>query len=84
MKDYEETYNSFWKEIVEKDGVLDLDQVKRELHDYHRMLGEVPKVYDHVTGGRISKPNTPASAVIAEHDDEVTRLCEEAAAEPKE
>lgn len=75
MKDYEKTYNEFWKDLVEDEhGNLDKDKVMRELSDFSVMLDEVPKVYDHVTGGRISKPNTCASAVIAEHDNVMTDI----------
>lgn len=69
MEDYETTYEEFWKEIVENpDGSLNLDQVKRELHDYERLLSEVPQVFCHVTGGLISKPNTKAECVIEEFE----------------
>lgn len=61
----EETFEEFWRDIVTNaDGTLDVDQVKRELHDYRTLLREVPRVYQRVTGGRISKPNTHADAVI--------------------
>ena len=63
MKDYEQNYEEFWKEIVEKDGNLDLDQIKRELFDFHRLIQNVPKVYDHVTGGAVTKPLTDPSIV---------------------
>lgn len=69
MEDYKDTYQKFWKALVETDGQLDPDKVMRELHDYKTVLDEVPKVYDHVTGGRISKPNTRAEHVIGAHDD---------------
>lgn len=62
-------YDEFWKEIIEPNGVVNFEQVKRELFDYHTLLENVPKVYDHITRGRISKPNTLASAVIAIADD---------------
>lgn len=62
----EEVYNEFWKGIVEVDGVVDMQAVKNELSDFSHMLDQVPKVYMEVTRGRISKPNTYASAVISE------------------
>lgn len=65
MKDYEKVYNEFWKGIIEnKDGVVNIDQVKRELSDYYFMLNEVPKVYCEVTNDNISKPNTYAYEVL--------------------
>ena len=77
MQDYEKTYDEFWKEIIEKNGVVDIEQVKKELHDYHFILGEVPKVYCHVTGSRVSKPNTFASDVISEADEYTNEMIEQ-------
>lgn len=66
--DYEKTYDDFWKPLVEKDGALDLDAVKRELHDYCTFMRNAAEVYCHVTGNRISKVNTDPAAVIGEAD----------------
>lgn len=63
MKDYEQCYEEFWKEIIEKDGVIDVDQVKKELFDFHRMIQNVPKVYDYVTGGAVSKSLTDPDVI---------------------
>ena len=65
----QEEFEDFWRSIVCLDGEWDLDQVKRELHDYSMMLKEVPKVFHYVTNGRISKPNIHASAVIGVFDE---------------
>lgn len=75
-KDYEQTYAEFWAGILDAPGVDREDRIKRELHDYSFLMDEVPKVYDHVSGGRISKPNTMAFEVIGQHDD----LCADKAA----
>lgn len=60
----EECFQDFWYGLVCPGGTWDLDQVKRELHDYHTLITEVPKAYMEVTCGRVSKPNTLASVVI--------------------
>ena len=61
----EADFNEFWKDLVCKpDGTLDPEKVKRELFDFHVVMGEVQKVYDNLTGGKISKPNTRAEVVI--------------------
>lgn len=65
----EEIYDSFWKDIVEKDGVVDMVQIKRELADFHVLIEEVPKVYSAVSWGMISKPTTCAHEVIREFED---------------
>lgn len=61
-----EVYDRFWKDIIEIDGAVDMEAVKAELSDFEFILEEVPKVYDELTHGRISKPNTYAFEVIRE------------------
>lgn len=69
-RDYNKDWNEFWKEIVcEKDGALNLEQVKKELSDYSMILEEVPKVYCAVTGDTLSKPNYKAETVIRVFED---------------
>lgn len=70
-------YDEFWRELVEERGELKLSRIKAELFDYRNLLHEVALVYETVTGGRISKPNTSASAVLAEYEDHQDRLFEE-------
>lgn len=63
MEHYEEIYQEFWKSIIEdKDGNIDIEQVKKELADYKMLLEEVPKVYNELTG--FSKPHTRAEVII--------------------
>jgi hypothetical protein len=72
---YLQTFSEFWARLLLRaDGTLDFAATARELSDYHDMIGWASEVYSDVTGGRISKPNTHPSAVIAvasEHADEV-------------
>jgi hypothetical protein len=82
--DYMRIYRRHWKRLVETDGKLDLDKVARELSDYHGMLEEVPKVYDHVTGGLLSKPNYHARSVIGAADEHLNRMVDEAVKEARE
>lgn len=67
-REIEQTWNEFWRPVLYKDrngsAALDMDAVKREMYDYHVMMREVSEVYDTLTRGRISKPNTSARAVI--------------------
>lgn len=64
------TFDEFWRGIVMKpDGTWDIDQIKRELHDYHVALSEVPKVYCEITGNAMSKVNYLADEVIRVHDE---------------
>lgn len=54
-----------WKSLIYTDGKLDEEKVKNELMDYGFLLEQVPKVYDAVTGGKLSKTNYHAQTIIA-------------------
>lgn len=60
------------------------EEVKNELTDYHFLLEQVPKVYEHVTGGRMTKTNYYASAVISVADEALNERIEEALADEAE
>lgn len=63
--DVEQVYQDFWKEIIcDKDGNINIEKVKNELHDYYIMLEEVPKVYSEITDGLLSKPLYDAEIVL--------------------
>lgn len=77
MEDYKVDYEEFWKDIVEENGVLNLDQIKRELFDFHNLMQNVSKVYMEITGGMISKQMTDPDVVIAVANDRIQDLVEE-------
>ena len=82
---YEEVYEEFWRDIIElPGGNLNLDQIKRELRDYSVFMGFAARVYNHVTGGKISKINTLPDVVITEADAYYHECCEDDKAEMKE
>ena len=64
MSDVNKVYEEFWKFIIELDGEIDFEQVKRELYDYRIVMQEVSKVYCEITEGKFSKPNTKAEYII--------------------
>jgi hypothetical protein len=71
-------YEYFWKPIVEPDGVMDFEQVKKELFDFYHAIHNVSIVYEHITCGHVSKINAPARYVISFYDDCVSDLIKEA------
>jgi hypothetical protein len=73
LVEVERIWQDFWVPLVMRDGVLDLEQVKRELADCYTLIMNVPKVYCEVTGNRISKPLTDPDAVIGEFEEYVNR-----------
>lgn len=72
-EEVEEVWNTFWKDLIAPNGVIDAQAVKNELRDYYVFLDEAAKVYFEVTGGRISKQNTTADAVIGQYQEELER-----------
>lgn len=66
----------FWSNWIYPDGA-NPEQIQDELNDYHTFIGETAKVYDHITGGRISKVNTLAYEVISVADDCYREIYEE-------
>lgn len=66
LENYEECWNSFWKDIiVDENGDIKLDQLKRELADYSMIIENVSTVYCELTNSRMSKPHYHASSVIS-------------------
>ncbi len=47
----------------------ELEQIKKELSDYHDLMTEAGSVYYEITEGRVSKPNTTADAVLSVYED---------------
>lgn len=70
----ESVYDEFWKGLVEVNGELDLDAVKRELFDFWQVMQRVPKVYCYITGHQASKLLTDPDIVCALADEYYERL----------
>jgi hypothetical protein len=65
----EKIWQDFWLLLVtDPDGCLNIRKLKEELADYHFVMQQVRKVYDHITGGKLSKPTYFAEVVIEEAD----------------
>ncbi len=77
-------WETWWKDIVAPKGRLNREAVMRELYDYGVILDGASKVYDHITGGMISKPNTDPSVVIAVATDKENEALEEILKDEKE
>ena len=59
-------WNSIWKDILENpDGSLDVDSVRRELHDYAILFKSVQTAYSRLTGGEIDHPFTQLDVLIS-------------------
>lgn len=63
--DYDREYEKFWRPLVElSSGAMNHEQLRKELYDYSRLIENIMKVYDRLTGGMISKPLTDPDTVI--------------------
>lgn len=80
----EAIWKKSWSWSLTRQGVPDMGLIKNELADYYALLQEVPKVYMHVTGQRVSKPNTLASVVISLADERLNEALTEHEAEVRE
>lgn len=70
INEVEEEYQRIWKDIVENsDGSINKEQLKKELFDFSRLIENVPLVYDHISGGAVSKPLTDPQVVKALADE---------------
>ncbi len=68
----QETFDNFWKDFVtDGNGFWDSESIKNELHDFYFMMGQVPKVYCHVSGDKASNPMIYASVINTLHDETV-------------
>lgn len=61
--------DKFWEDIIYKKGKLDEKQVLKELSDFYYIMEQVPKVYDEITGGALSKLMYPAETVLGIFED---------------
>jgi hypothetical protein len=80
----EKEAGGFWAgvfdDIADK---TDREKIEAELSDYHFVMQQVPDVYMHITGGKMSKCNYYAHAVIAEADEYSEKFTNEAADEAR-
>lgn len=76
MDEIEQNWKDNWEEILMKDGVVDLEQLKKELFDFSNLINDATKVYCHVSGGRLSYPSYSAKTVISAYEDYIESLYE--------
>ena len=76
--DFKNKSDEFWKDIIYKDGKIDEKQILLELADHYFMLHEIPIVYEHATGGLLSKQMYFAHAINPVITDYINRSIDEA------
>lgn len=73
-----------WAAGVYDGETLTIETIGNELADLRMILERVPKVYEHVTGGVLSKPHYDSDVVITYFNDHVEKLIEEATEETRQ
>jgi len=74
-------FDSFWSKLIYPNGELDVEEMKGNLIDYLFLMEQASNVYDHVTGGHLSKTNYYSESVIQEADKHLQKEIDEAVAE---
>lgn len=79
----DEQWEKAWKEtwqplLYTTDGELDEQKIENEMHDLVFVLHQVSEVYEHITGGKLSKEMYFASTIIAEHEKQIEQAVGEA------
>jgi hypothetical protein len=62
----------YWDDLLFRNGVVDKNQVKREMIDYVHLMDTVSEVYCELTGNVLSKTGYAARTVIEVHDERCT------------
>ena len=75
----------FWKAIIcNKDGSINLKQLKKELSDFSFIMEQIPIVYSNITGNRLSKLMYYADTVIKVANEYQEELIQDLLKEEKE
>jgi hypothetical protein len=78
QKEIEELWETFWKPIVcNEDGSINIEQLKKELADFSMVMDGCSEVYDHITRGNLSKPNSDPKSVIRFVDEYCDKIIED-------
>ena len=78
---WDKAWKETWRPLLFTDGELDEKKIQNEMHDLVFVLRQVGEVYEHITGGRLSKETYFASTIIQEHDQQIMNAVNEALAE---
>ena len=75
QKDIDETYENFWKSLVENpNGELNKEEVKKKLYDLAMVNAKMTKLVSTVTGETISNPNAELDDIIAAYYDRMESI----------
>lgn len=70
-KTIDEVWEYWSKYFVEKDGSINVENLKKELYDLDFCTDQISKVYCTITGGMLSKTNYYAGTIIGVYEQEI-------------
>lgn len=77
-QEIENNFNNNWRNIViSKNGLPDLDQIKKELFDYSNLIDRMSELTYYISNGLLSKPNYTIDALKSQVDDGINKFLEE-------
>lgn len=68
MSDYKKVFEDNWKHLLDENGNLIEDEVKKELADYSILLDLTSRIYCKLTDNNISNPFVCESVILSEVD----------------
>lgn len=67
-------WERFWKDIIlNENGEVDIEQLKKELADFHHMMEQIPVIYMRMTGGMLSKTGYWAEQILSLNNQEIDK-----------
>lgn len=70
-------WREYWRPLLITDGVFDEQKINNEMHDLVFVLRQVSEVYEHITGGKLSKEMYFADTIIAEYEKQIEKAVDE-------
>jgi len=71
--DWERDWKENWLPLLLSDGELDVEKIKNEMHDLVFIFKQVSKVYDTITGGKLSKVMYFADTILEAHHENMQK-----------
>ena len=71
QQEVEDSYNQIFLPLLKTNGEFDTEKIKNEMCDLIFVLHQVSKVYDRITGGKLSYPTYFAETIVEAYEEEV-------------
>ena len=76
-EDAEKDFKDIWEPLLYTNGSLDPKKIKDEMGDLIFVHEQISRVYDHITGGLLSKAMYYADVIIDQYNDKIQEAYDE-------